>query len=580
MSAKYFRSELAYLRDMGRAFAKAHPNTASLLSDRSADPDVERLLEGVAFLSSRVRARIDDAVPELAHGLAEVVLPHALRTVPATSIVSFQADPRNTRGLRVLPAGTKVESIPVDGQTCTFRTTTELAFAPLWVESLKLDSRHATRPRLIAELKGPENPDPGLKELRQLRFYLHDDPWTAASLLEWLHGHLDAVQLVNAAGQQFRLPTDRVRMVGLEEDEGTLPWPARAPTPYRLLTEYFVLPHKFQFIELSLPESIDLSTFGERFELSFDFERPPPLPGPLGRSALRLHCTPVVNAFEAVAEPIRIDPLVERYPLRALGLDTHHFEVLGVQSAKLLIAGRSEGLEVRDYHELGIGSGPDAPPAYALHRSRSILDEGTQTELMMAGDIQALLGKERASLSAVLLGSNRDLTSQLKIGDISRAPRGAALPEFSNIAPVSSPIRPPLGEELQWRLLSFLALGHKRAADPDSLRNLLSLHNFPGQEDSPAKRANEIKIDSIRECHRRTVTRLIEGAPVRGHQSRLTLDESRFTGTGEAFLLGCVIDRLLAAHTTLNSFHELEIELHPSGRTQRWLTKNGGRPIY
>ena len=75
----YYQAELTYLRDMGRAFAEAHPTVAGLLSERGTDPDVERLLEGFAFLTGRIHQRIDAALPTLVEGLTEMLLPHFTR---------------------------------------------------------------------------------------------------------------------------------------------------------------------------------------------------------------------------------------------------------------------------------------------------------------------------------------------------------------------------------------------------------------------------------------------------------------------------------------------------------------------
>ena len=47
----YFRDELAFLRLQGREFADAHPELTRFLSEQNTDPDVERLLEGFAFLT-------------------------------------------------------------------------------------------------------------------------------------------------------------------------------------------------------------------------------------------------------------------------------------------------------------------------------------------------------------------------------------------------------------------------------------------------------------------------------------------------------------------------------------------------
>gem|GEM_PF-4658300 len=55
MFNKYYQDELAYLREIGREFARAHPEAAHFVGETSQDPDVERLLEGFAFLTARIR---------------------------------------------------------------------------------------------------------------------------------------------------------------------------------------------------------------------------------------------------------------------------------------------------------------------------------------------------------------------------------------------------------------------------------------------------------------------------------------------------------------------------------------------
>lgn len=54
MFSKYYQSELTYLRELGREFAHANPTLTRALADREGDPEVERLLEGFAFLTARI----------------------------------------------------------------------------------------------------------------------------------------------------------------------------------------------------------------------------------------------------------------------------------------------------------------------------------------------------------------------------------------------------------------------------------------------------------------------------------------------------------------------------------------------
>jgi Type VI secretion system, TssF len=61
----YHNAELEYLRVMGAEFAERYPKVAARLpleADKREDPHVERILEGVAFLTARIRRKIDDHV--------------------------------------------------------------------------------------------------------------------------------------------------------------------------------------------------------------------------------------------------------------------------------------------------------------------------------------------------------------------------------------------------------------------------------------------------------------------------------------------------------------------------------------
>ncbi len=145
MFSRYYQTELAYLRDMGRLFGQANPTLAAHLTERGMDPDVERLLEGFAFLSARIRERVDDAVPEIVHSLCDLLLPHYLRTIPATTIVEFSTPLGALRGRHVIERGTLLGTQPVQGTSCSFRTTQAVDLLPLAIEQARLDDVPAQR---------------------------------------------------------------------------------------------------------------------------------------------------------------------------------------------------------------------------------------------------------------------------------------------------------------------------------------------------------------------------------------------------------------------------------------------------
>jgi len=101
MFNRYFQQELSSLRELAVEFSKAHPALAPMLEGPTTDPDVERLLEGVAFLTGLVREKIDDEFPEVIQGLMQMAFPHYLKPVPATTIIAFTPKPMRLIYLRL-----------------------------------------------------------------------------------------------------------------------------------------------------------------------------------------------------------------------------------------------------------------------------------------------------------------------------------------------------------------------------------------------------------------------------------------------------------------------------------------------
>ena len=112
---KYYLAELGFLREMGREFAAAYPEVAHMLAEEGADPDVERLLEGVAFLTGQIRQKLDDEFPEIVHTLTDLLVPEYLRPIPASSILQFTPLPNLLRERQRIARGTEVASVPVEG---------------------------------------------------------------------------------------------------------------------------------------------------------------------------------------------------------------------------------------------------------------------------------------------------------------------------------------------------------------------------------------------------------------------------------------------------------------------------------
>ncbi|MBI1987927.1 MAG: type VI secretion system baseplate subunit TssF [Nitrospinae bacterium] len=96
------------------------------------------------------------------------------------------------------------------------------------------------------------------------------------------------------------------RPVGFEKDEGMLPYPSRSFLGYRLLQEYFTFPDKSLFVEVVGLDRAARAGFGETLEILIFLDRSPRIEQPVDAGSFRLGCTPIINLFPQVAEPIRL----------------------------------------------------------------------------------------------------------------------------------------------------------------------------------------------------------------------------------------------------------------------------------
>ena len=148
-----YNEELAHLREVGSEFARAYPKIAGRLTMSGlevADPYVERLLEGFAFLAARVQLHVDAEYPRFVQHLLEVVQPGFVAPVPSMAIVRMLPDlldPALAAG-PVVPRGSALLSEEVRGPAtrCEFRTAHEVQLWPLEIVEVRCFSHAADLP--------------------------------------------------------------------------------------------------------------------------------------------------------------------------------------------------------------------------------------------------------------------------------------------------------------------------------------------------------------------------------------------------------------------------------------------------
>ena len=586
MFNKYFQDELTYLRELGREFASAYPGIAPMLAERGGDPDVERLLEGVAFLTGRIRQKVDDELPEVIHSVAALLFPHYVRQVPATSIVEFTPLPNVVRERLVVPRGSEVGSVPVDGVSCRFRTTQEVELLPLSVEDARVDTGQTLAQTLRIELRLTGGSNLAALNLKRLRFYLHGERRLQDDLRLWIAEHLDGVAIasVDASGrdQVVSVPNRRaVSMLGFAEDQALIPYPDTVYPGFRLLQEYFTLPQKFAFFELSGLESLPAEKMGDRFAVLLQFKDALPPSVRVTRETFRLFCSPVVNLFNHPTDPIKPDPTKHEYLARASGGDPQGYEIYGFDGVVGIAKKTSQRVRIPPFlsfeHELDPELSERAV-FYQHHIRPAPVGDGVDIYLSFGtpADQGQLPDFDVISIDATC--TNRRLPSQLKLGDLRvSTATSPAVATFSNIAPVTPPLPPPIGRELQWRVLSHMAMTYRSLAELEVLKGMVDIYNFQALIDRQAARANQLRVAAIKGIEVSPTDRLYRGAPIRGIATRVELEESGFSGEGDMYLFASILNEMFASYVALNSFTQLSVVGQNTRVEYRWEPKNGHR---
>lgn len=203
-----YQQELDHLLIAGQSFSKVH-SQARHLAQRSGDPDVERLLEGFAFLSAKVQARIDAGVPELVHGLTELLAPAHLRPIPSCTMLEFSNDPAQGQDLVELPLHTQICSEKVQDLNLRFRSTRPMTLIPMVIERSELRSVHDSACTLALTLRGTKALTRHLAQLGHLDLFVHGSCEQASELFQALMSRCSKIE-IQAEGCELSLHDPRL----------------------------------------------------------------------------------------------------------------------------------------------------------------------------------------------------------------------------------------------------------------------------------------------------------------------------------------------------------------------------------
>jgi type VI secretion system protein ImpG len=403
--------------------------------------------------------------------------------------------------------------------------------------------------------------------LDSLRFFLDGDSQLTYPLYEMLFNSVCEVHIKAVEGKSapltIRMPASSLHPAGFGGDEALLPYPSRSFQGYRLLQEYFAFPQKFLFFDLKGLNSLTAPGFGDTVEVSIHLDRLLRLEQPINANTFRLGCTPIINLFRRIAEPIRWNHAQTEYHVVPDVRRSNSTEVYSIDGVCVTMPDMPEAITYEPFYSFKHHGSTDQrrPFWHAVRRpSERKGDNGTELYLSLVDlDFQPT----RPASETVMVHTtciNRDLPGKLPFGgdrgDFELEGVASPVSRIRCLVKPTETLRIPIGGGLQWRLISHLSLNYVSISQggEEALREMLALYNF---SDSPATRQQIAGIVHV--SSQQVVRRLANMAGngfCRGVQITMEFDEERYVGSG-VFLFASVLEQFLGLYASINSFSQL-----------------------
>lgn len=560
----YFESEMRRLHEAAGEFARAHPEQARMLnlnevSDR--DPYIERLLEGMAFLTAGVRERLDRSRVEVSEQLLGQLCPGQVRARASATVMELR--PRQWRQTRqTVPAGARIHAPETPERVaCTFALTRALTLYPVALHGVQAEDRMGGGTRLELDLRTQGGAGFEAIAPDRLDFFVHADPVLAAGLYALLTDPQARIAVLDERGSARPTADLRFEPIGLGA-EGRLP-PADDHGQFGLdfLHDYFCFPERYLFLGLTGLDRAEHAG-GERLRLRIESAVGLPADHPIGPQTLRLFCVPAVNLWPTEAEPVECDHRREDYRLVA---DARHRDEILVHSVQAVTARGQRSGEIEELKPLHRRRAGDTA------RTWQVAGQGDGPARSLHLRVDPGRAPEPETLSVAVLASNGHMPRRhLNEGDI-RAP-GEDFPGGLDVANITRPSRfqrPPARADYPQRLHGFLAAGMASITEPGALPRLLDLLNWT---DRPQHRR---RIEAIGAIRARPMNRLRRGILQRGLQLDLELNEEGFLSIADIRLFADVLHAYLRTVAAVNECVALTVTTQPSQQELRWEPRTG-----
>lgn len=567
----YFEDEMRLFYEAAQRFAKSYPEQAALLnleSMRDRDPHVERLLEGVAFLTAQIRQRIDDDLPDISANLLAQLWPQFLRPFPSATIMQFKSRPGQLQQTTIIPAETITHSHPVGEEklVCQFRTVSALKMQPIQIMAVETTESINKNILIRISLQFEPNAIVDNLDLSDLRFYLQGDLTLALELYTLLNSQIKKVRVVfsqNPILQPVILGDQScIKPCHLAVEECLLPLSGRCFQGFQLLLDYFSFREKFLFVSLYGLDKIKWPKQTQQFIVEIECTGSFSAVAMVNKKNFQLHCVPAINLYSMRSEPIQLTQTRVEYPII---VDNQHPEGILLFNIDAVYG---QGNHSMGHTQLFLMHTFQHKQSAAGFYSVQYRDCGMDV-MMPYLIVSNKQKKQQEILSCAITVCNKHYPRHFLPENSQHFLSQHATFIVCNITRPTPLLLPPTKSDWQWRLVSLLSLNYQTLTDLSVFKELLQLYVWSDRAELTRK------INAITHIDIQTVSSLQRGLIMRGLEIYLAVNEEGFISFADIYLYGTVLHQFFKLYASINYTVQLKIMCYPSQREYLWNMSSG-----
>ncbi len=564
---KFYDEELRFLAEGGKEFAEAFPERARYLNITTVedrDPYVERLFEGFAFLTGRIRQKLEDDFPEFTQNLMEMVDPAFLRCIPSMAMLQIGFRENMLPKPHFVPKGTLFLSKAVgpDQTICRFQSTQDVTVYPILLSAA--DTQHhgvhgeGIRLSFLVD-KGAEMDQ---LKIPELPIYFHGERTLGYFLHHFFTDRISKIILEGEGYSEILGGQELIEPGGFGENESLLPQLDNSFEGSRFLQEFFAFEEKFRFVKVKGLNKIQEMPDPSKFSITFYFKDAIPEGKRVKAENFKVHATPIANLFLTQSEPINLNQKHFEYPCYA---DTRSkMEIYEIQS--MVGVDKNTGVQrpffkFSDFRLQVLTKGGDAEDSFWQSRQEMKGKNRFQTYVSV-GSHKSVPTLAEEFLSVTILATNGSVPREdiLEKGIVDPHPSFPSFCEFSNFTRPTVPVYPPKSEHYLWYVLSHMNMNYRSLCQKGNLKEVLSLYDWTHSA------VNRKIIDGMIGASALKRNFLMDAQLVSGAEITVELRDGAFSESGELHIFGRVLLEFFTQYSSINHLISLKIQLQPSGK--------------